>query len=80
MKLICTIFDSVAEIYSPTFQAENKDHAIRMFESSIDLRHKTDFTLWETGTYNQDSGLITGYPDLVLLTHGKNLSTKETDQ
>jgi len=79
MKPIFTILDTVADFYSPLFQAENNDHAIRMFESSIDLDHKADFSLWRIGQYDQDKGNLSSV-EHTLVAHGKNLKSKEKTQ
>lgn len=78
MKPIFTILDTVASIYSPLFQAENNDHATRMFESSIDIDHKSDFSLWRIGQYDQEKGEIASV-EPTLVAHGKNLKNKETN-
>ncbi|AXL15031.1 nonstructural protein [Microviridae sp.] len=75
-KGLYAIFDSVAGFYSPVFQAENDDHAIRMFHSSIDMNHKNDFALWSIGQYDNDRGhIIERTPTLTM--HGKNLQEKK---
>jgi len=79
MKPLFTVLDTVAELYSPIFQAENNEHAIRMFETSIDLDHKSDFSLWKIGQYDQDKGELQSI-DSTLVAHGKNLKNKETTQ
>ncbi|AXL15590.1 nonstructural protein [Microviridae sp.] len=72
VKGLYAIFDSVAGFYSPVFQAENDAHAIRMFQSSIDMNHKNDFALWKIGQYDNDNGNIIEFTPK-LTTHGKNL-------
>lgn len=76
MKKLYSIFDCVAELHSPVFQAENDDHAIRMFSQSIDMTHKNDFSLWYLCDFDQDNGkIILGTPRLAMA--GKNLASKK---
>lgn len=71
-----SIFDAVAGFYSPVFVAENDNHAIRMFNQSIDMDHKVDFNLWQLGAFDNDTGEITDTtPRLVLA--GQSLETKD---
>jgi len=58
MKNLYSIFDSVGGFYSPVFQTENDNTAIRMFSQSIgpDNAHAADYTLWQLGTFNPDNG------------------------
>lgn len=57
-KPIYSIWDSVAEFYSPIFLAENDNHATRMMTQSISLEHKADFTLMKVGQFDTESGVI----------------------
>jgi len=78
MKPIFTIYDTVASIYSPLFQAENDDHATRMFESSIDMDHKADFSMWRIGHYDQEKGEVHSV-EPILVAHGKNFKNKDSN-
>jgi len=57
-KPLYSIYDSAARFYSPTFQAENDTHAIRMMAQSIDLNHKADFNLYQVASFDGESGVI----------------------
>jgi len=76
-KNIYTIHDTVADFYSPTFQAENDNHAIRMFSQAIDLDHKHDFSLWLVGTFSSEKGTLKASQETTLILHGKALKNKE---
>lgn len=59
------ILDEKAEMHLPTFTARNRAVAHRMFETAVlqdghDFnKHPEDYSLWETGTFNQDTGVNT---------------------
>ena len=77
VKTLYSVFDSVAGFYSPVFMAENDAHATRMMESSIDLKHKADFTLWMVARFNTDTGAITESREPRLIEKGINLKGNE---
>ena len=57
-KPLYSIYDSAAKFYSPTFQAENDVHAVRMMSQSIDHMHKADFNLYQVAAFDGDSGVV----------------------
>lgn len=80
MKYVYTILDTVADFHSPVFQAENDNHAIRMFQQSIDLDHRHDFSLWRIGSFCPEKGTLKATQQTTLVIHGKSLKAKETQQ
>lgn len=73
-KIICTVHDQISEIWSPVFQAENEEHAKRIFTDSIPANHAHDFVLWQIGAFDDDTGELHGFDENPkLLEHGKNL-------
>ena len=77
-KYVYTIHDTVADYYSPIFQAENDNHAVRMFSQSIDMDHKHDFSLWLVGTFSPDKGSLKASQQTTLILHGKSLKKEQT--
>jgi len=77
LKAMYSIHDSVAGFYSPVFHAQNDNHAIRMFHSSIDLNHKADYSLWLIGQFDDENGNIYDYRQPTLIEKGINLKGKD---
>lgn len=62
--LVFTIYDSKAEAYLQPFFSPTKNTALRMFERAANdgesdiARWAEDYTLFEIGTWDQDTGLL----------------------
>lgn len=62
---IFTVYDSKVESYQPPFTAQHKGYALRDFErasndSSTSIgQYPSDYTLFEIGTFNTQTGKIT---------------------
>jgi len=57
------VYDAKAELYHPSFTAMNRAVAHRQFETAVSQEghefnlHADDYSLWETGTFDQDEGI-----------------------
>jgi len=80
LKTVYSILDSVGGFYSPVFQAENDAHATRMFSQSIGTEnpHSADFTLWNLGTFDVDSGELRNHKESKLVLNGLSLKKGTT--
>lgn len=64
IKKIFTLLDSKAEMYLPPFVANTKAAAIREMQNVMRnpqtpmSMNKEDFSLWDLGTYNDNTGEI----------------------
>ena len=64
-QIICTVHDSKAETFLSPFFVPSKGLAIRAFEDCINSdshhfgKHPADYTLFQLGTFNTDSGTFT---------------------
>lgn len=66
IKKIFTVYDAKAESYGPIFVHRNRWEALRAFsdasnsnsQESLLAKHPDDFTLFEVGTYNEETGEI----------------------
>ena len=62
IKQIYSIYDSKAEVYSPTFTANNNGDAIRAFQNDIQkgqsmlATNPEDFTLFHLGEWDDEKG------------------------
>lgn len=62
---IFTVHDSKADYYLPPFFSRSHGEAMRSFETAINkpdhdfYKHFTDFTLFEIGSYDDQTGVIT---------------------
>lgn len=59
------VYDSAAEAYGIPFYAKSTGEAVRSFSAAAKdpqtniARHPADFTLFETGTYDELRGIVT---------------------
>jgi len=57
------VFDEKAELYNSSFTAMNRAVAHRQFETAVLQEghefnlHAEDYSLWETGTFDPDTGI-----------------------
>lgn len=65
---VFAIYDSAADYYLPTFTSRSVGEALRDFGSSAKdhnagqlYSHPADFTLFEIGTYDNTSGIVTSH-------------------
>lgn len=62
---IFVTFDAKMEVYGVPFFAPSSAYAVRMFTDQVNdgdglmSRHPEDFTLFDLGTFNTESGVIT---------------------
>ena len=67
IQFIYSIHDSKAAAYLPPFYLHNKNMAIRSFsdavqeENSAFYRHPEDYSLWELGEFDDNTGEIIYY-------------------
>lgn len=66
LKKYYTVFDSAAKAYLEPFLARGRGEAIRSFSDAINTeghpfnRHPDDYTLYEIGSFNEDTGEVKG--------------------
>ena len=73
---IFTVYDSKVEAYMTPFFERSSGSAIRGFEqtcldgkSSFSL-YASDYTLFEIGTYDDETGMVEAYPSFISLGNG----------
>lgn len=73
---IFTVYDSKAQCYMPPFFERASGIAIRQFEASVQAqdhqfnRHAEDYTLFEVGTYDDNTCEIEMHPHKISLGNG----------
>lgn len=81
-----SVHDSKAEAFLPPFTAPTAGVAIRMWEAACNdpehtfHRHAGDYTLFEIGEFDQDSGQVNGYAVLNNLGIALQYKTDQPDQ
>lgn len=72
-KQLCSVFDSKAKVFSNPFVSTNNATALREFERAVNDRntdlfnYPTDYSLYNLGVFDDNSGLITSHPEPQLL-------------
>lgn len=62
--LLFTVFDSAAKLFLPPFEARTAEEAIRRFRTTVNSpesqinKYPEDYTLFEVGEFDQESGLL----------------------
>jgi hypothetical protein len=82
-QVMYTLYDSKAEFYSAPFFAPNEQVAIRDFHKLIFVTgaiapaYASDFTLYEVGSFNSDSGMFESLSDIRLVIKGSVLKSAD---
>lgn len=86
-KSIFCVFDSKARTFANPFTSTNSFTAIRDFATvandpaSIISKHAADFTLYELGEFDDESGLISPHPQMIFHTTALSLQDhRSTDE
>jgi len=64
MKLVCSVYDTKAKLWSTPFFSHSAVVAIRDFQAAARgqggiAQFPEDYELWSTGTWNEENGAIT---------------------
>lgn len=71
---IFSIYDAAVETYLNPFFAKTMGSAIRSFsdgvndETTMFNKHANDYTLYQIGEFDEDSGAVVGHPPKKLIT------------
>lgn len=63
--LLFTVYDSKTDAYLPLFPSKTVSSAMRSFGEAVNNpetpfnKHPADYTLFQTGSFNEDTGIIT---------------------
>lgn len=80
---IFTVHDAKASYYLQPFFGRANGEAIRSFSEAINspdhqfAKHHADFTLFELGSYDESTGLITPLPQPVSLGNGVDFKIQQ---
>ncbi|MDR2897971.1 MAG: hypothetical protein LBU99_04080 [Spirochaetaceae bacterium] len=82
MYLMYCVYDVIANQFHPPIIARTDAQALRIFTSSVQNlppeSKQEDFELYCVGTFNPDSGVLTGYPEPVAV-HFLTVDTRAED-
>lgn len=83
ISIVLSIHDSKADAFLPPFFATNEAVALRMFEaathdSSTDFcRYAADYTLFQIGTFNDQTGLVSHLDPIKSIINGQVLKANQ---
>lgn len=79
LKLV-SLFDTVAGTWSAPIGFHSEAQALRSFEDMVAARegdvgkHPGDFILFCVGTFESQTGVLTGYGEAEVIVHGSSLT------